>query len=59
MWIMRCRLFQIKERRIRFRYNLGSGEEMVHLAHVDVTEGQWHTVKVQVRAVRAAELRIG
>ena len=40
-------LSQIKEQKIRFRYNLGSGEEMVFLAFVNVSDGQWHTVNVK------------
>lgn len=43
-WI--CSSFQIKDQRLRFRYNLGSGEEMVSLHHVNVSDGQWHTAYV-------------
>ena len=31
---------------LRFRYNLGSGEESVSLTFANVSDGLWHTVKV-------------
>ena len=31
---------------MRFRYNLGSGEESVSLTYANVSDGIWHTVKV-------------
>ena len=33
--------------RIRFRFNLGSGERQVSLSHVNASDGQWHTIRVE------------
>ena len=32
--------------RVQFRYNLGSGEQLLQLAYVNVSEGNWHLVKM-------------
>lgn len=49
-WIVaNANIFQIKERKISFRYNLNSlrtEEKDVWLDQVPVDDGQWHTVKV-------------
>jgi len=37
---------QIVDQRIRFRYNLGTGEQQLMLSYVNVSDGQWHTVRV-------------
>ena len=39
--------YQIVEEKIRFRYNLGGGQEIVELSHVNISDGQWHTVYVE------------
>ena len=40
-------ILELKEQKVRFRYNLGSGEEMVTLAFVNVSDGMWHTIRVE------------
>lgn len=39
--------FQILDKKIRFRYNLGSGEQDVILSHFNVSDGRFHTVKIE------------
>ena len=38
---------QLKDRKVRFRYNLGSGENEVGLNQVNVSDGYWHTIYVE------------
>ena len=38
--------FQIEDHRLRFRYNLGSGEQKLELTYVNASDGQWHTARV-------------
>ena len=40
-------LLQVRDARLNFRYNLGNAEEMVSLSHVNVSDGQWHTARVE------------
>ncbi len=37
----------MKQGKIRFRYNLGSGEEILSLTQITVSDGQWHVVYVE------------
>lgn len=39
-------LLELRDHRIRFRYNLGSGEQYLTLSHVNVSDGEWHTVYI-------------
>ena len=39
-------IFQLKEQLLRFRYNLGSGEESITMTYANVSDGVWHTVKI-------------
>lgn len=48
---------QVTGHRIRFRYNLGSGEQQVGLTRVNVSDGEWHTVQVH-RIGQWVELRL-
>ncbi|UYV85015.1 hmr-1 [Cordylochernes scorpioides] len=43
-------ILEIRDKRLRFRYNLGgasTAEMEVNLPHIVVSDGRWHTVRVQ------------
>jgi hypothetical protein len=40
-------IFQVKDTRLRFRYNLGDGEQNLALTYVNISDGYWHTAKVK------------
>ena len=39
--------FQIVDKRIQFRYNLGYRENILRLSEIEVNDGQWHHVVVE------------
>ena len=57
VWYVIETVHQVSGCRLRFRYNLGSGEQMVSLSHVNVSDGVWHTANVQ-RVGQWTELRL-
>lgn len=51
------RFAKIRNCHLIFRYNLGSGEELVSLVRVNVSDGIWHTASVH-RVGRWTQLRL-
>lgn len=42
-----CKPFQITNGTVKYRYNLGSGEGVVHLLNIYVSDGHWHELRLE------------